>query len=88
MDPGHAIICCVSLYDTPMTVIRIDIITSSAFFVEPMKRVGMTERREDQTNLLESGAGTEMNVCMVYMCISKLEEHGSCIFVGKTASFA
>ena len=34
MDPGHVMLCCVSLYDVLMTVVRIDKITSSAFFVE------------------------------------------------------
>ena len=33
MDPGHAILCCLSLYDALMTV-SMDIITSSAVFAE------------------------------------------------------
>ena len=32
--------------------------------------------------------GTEINACIVYMCISKSEEHGSCDCMEKTARFA
>lgn len=34
IDPGYAMLCCLSLYGVLMTVIRIDKITSSAFLVE------------------------------------------------------
>ena len=34
MDPEHAMLCCVALYDALMMVMRMDKITSSAFFVE------------------------------------------------------
>ena len=80
MDPGHAILCCVSLYDGHK---YFACLFCRTIVLGTRNEAGENVRiREDQTKWL-LGAGTKMNACMVY-----IGEHGSCNCVGKATRFA